>query len=355
MIFKKYSEIENTCNEKFVRELREQGCFDPSIEYVCENKIDGSNVQCSIDENGNFKFGSRTQEYAPGSDFQGSNNCFLKERVKEKLIQMKKLIHQDHPEFNEPFILTVYGELCGGMYRHPDIEKVKGSIKIQGRVDYHPDNKWVPFDIVLRRTDGITIMVFDQDDVVKYCKAVDLPYPIILFRGTADECMNYPVEFIDKTGNILWGLPIIENNISEGIVIKPNKALWKPNGQRVILKKKGEKFKERICKNKEPKEVLPMTEVEQKWYNIVIEFITESRLMSVLSKIDTSKINDKMFGMILGMFLKDMWKDFYKECEKELLDEILINAELNFDRVRKEASKYATKLIQPIFLKMLGR
>jgi len=371
MIFRKYSEIENSYNSKFVKVLREQGFADPSIEYVCENKIDGSNVQVSIDEHGHFNFGSRSQFYPAHSDFQGSKVCFIKERIKDKLIRMKELIAKDQkvidilnklagidPEkedIQKKFILTVYGELCGGMYRHPDVEKVKGAIKIQGRVDYHPDNKFVPFDIVLRWPNGSTIMLFDQDEVVKYCKEVDLPYPIILFRGTFDECLEFPVEFVDKTGNILWGLPIIENNISEGIVIKPNKALFKGNKERVILKKKGERFKERISKNKEPKEVLPMNDVEKKWFDTISEFVTESRLMSVLSKIDCTKLNDKCFGMILGAFLKDLWNDFNKEYEQDIEKELSENSDFNFDKVRKEASKYVSKFIQPHFLKLIGR
>ena len=241
MIFRKYSEIENTYNQKFIKTLRDEGFTDPSIEYVCENKIDGSNMQVSIDEKGSFNFGSRTQMYQPHSDFQGSSACFLKEHIKEKLFKLKDLIANNQKvidilkeragidptkeDIKTKFVLTVYGELCGGMYRHPDVEKVKGAIKIQGRVDYHPDNKFVPFDIVLRWPNGSTIMYFDQDEVVELCKQVALPYPIILFKGTFDECLNFPVEFIDKTGNILWGLPIIEKNISEGIVIKPNKAM----------------------------------------------------------------------------------------------------------------------------------
>ena len=359
MKFKKYSEIENSYNSKFLKELRDEGCFNSAIEYVAETKIDGSNCQCSIDEDGNFQFGSRSQLYAPYSDFQGSSACFLKEHVKEKLTRMKELIICNNALNSligsNPFVLTVYGELCGGMYRHPDVEKVKGAIKIQGRVDYHPDNKWVPFDIVLRRPDGSTIKYLNQDDVVYYCKEVGLPYPIILFRGSLEECLNYPVEFVDTTGHTLWNLPIIENNISEGIVIKPNVAMWMFNGDRIILKKKGEKFKERISKNKEPKEVLPMNDVEKKWFNTISEFVTESRLMSVLSKIDCTKLNDKCFGMILGAFLKDLWNDFNKEYKEDIEKEATSNPDFNFDKVRKEASKYVSKFIQPHFLQLIGR
>lgn len=354
MHFKKYTEIENSCNEKYIKELKEQGFFDSSIEYVIENKVDGSNLQCSIDENEEFRFGSRTQEYPKYADFMNCSSVFLKEQIESKLQKMKHIIYEKFKDkIPEKFVLTVYGELCGGMYRHPDVEKVKGANKIQGRVDYHPDNKWIPFDIAVRDLDGKTLILLDQDDVVKVCSEVGLPYPLILFRGTLDECLKYPVEFIDPTGNYFWNLPVIENNYSEGVVIKPNKALWKRNSERVILKNKGSKFKERISKQKEKKEILPLTELEQKWYNIVEEYITESRLMSVLSKIDTTKLNDKMFGLILGSFLKDMWKDFYKDNEPTLLDEI--SPDLKFDKVRKEISKSVAEFIRPKFLELLNK
>ena len=356
MKFKSYSEIENAYNGKFVRELRDQGFAEPNIEYVCENKIDGSNFQCSIDENGKFIVGKRSQLLSRDDTFQNFRKAMINEDVENKLLFMKQAIAADF-ETPDKFVLTVYGELCGGMYRHPDVEKVKGAQKIQGRIDYHPDNMWVPFDIAIRSAeeDNRTLILLDQDDVVKYCKKVNLPYPIILFRGTLDECLNFPVVFTDKTGNILWNLPVIEDNISEGVVIKPNHACWMRNGQRVILKNKNDKFKERQYKGpKEKKENIPLTELEMKYFNLAEEFITESRLMSVVSKI--GELNEKLFGLFLGSFLKDLWNDFEKEYFDEIheLEENTSPEEFSYSKIKKHISKKVSDFIRPKFVELIN-
>jgi len=357
MFFKSYSDIENSHNGKFVKKVREAGYDDPSIEYICFNKIDGSNFQCSIDELGNFVVGSRSNLIGRDENFQGHRRVMKNLEVKEKLTKMKSIISNDF-SITQPYILTVFGELCGGMYRHPEVEKVKGAVKIQGRVDYHPDNMWVPFDIYIREPgeDNKTKFILDQDDVVKYCKMVELPYEIEMFRGTLDECLNFPLNFTDKTGNILWGLPIIEENISEGVVIKPNKAIWIGN-ERVIFKNKTDKFKERKAPKtqKALKVEEPLNELEKKYFDIASEYITESRIMSVISKINILDIDDKMFGMIFGMFIKDIWKDFDKEYAdeiKEIEDKTEVE-DFKFSKVRKLIAKQAAEFMRPYFLKLM--
>ena len=356
MKFKSYSEIENSYNGKFVRELREQGFDDPNIEYVCENKIDGSNFQCSLDENDNFIVGKRSQLLGRDDTFQNYRKAMQNEDVENKLRLIKANIAQSFP-VPEKFVFTVYGELCGGMYRHPDVEKVKNAQRIQGRIDYHPDNMWIPFDMAIRAPgdENKILYLLDQDDVVRYCKLVGLPYPIILFRGTLDACLNFPVEFIDKTGNILWNLPVIDENISEGVVIKPNHACWMRNGQRVILKNKNERFKERTCKGpKEKKENIPLTELETKYFNLAEEFITESRMMSVVSKI--GELNEKLFGLFLGSFLKDLWNDFDKEYADEVheLEENTSVDEFSFPKIKKHISKEVSDFIRPKFVELIN-
>ena len=365
MKFKSYCEIENSYNEKKIRQAREMGFTDPSVSWVVETKIDGSNFQCSIDENDKFIVGTRSHFLGREENFQGYERAMRNEEVELKLRQMKNLIKSILSDqvmdmrLNElvqkPFILTVYGELCGGMYRHPDVEKVKGAQKVQGRIDYHPDNMWVPFDIVIRNEDNTIVDVFHQTDVYRYCKDVGLPYPIIKYYGTFDDCLAYQNDFIDDTGHILWGLPLIDGNIAEGVVIKPNKALWFNNGERVIFKNKNDKFKERTCKApKEPKEIIPMNDLERKYYELAREFITENRLMSVFSKI--GEVNEKGFGMILGSFLKDLWNDFDKEYREEIqtIEKETTIDQFNFSKARKEISKEVAEFIRPMFIKKLN-
>ena len=114
MKFKSYSEIENSYNGKFVRELREQGFDDPNIEYVCENKIDGSNFQCSLDENDNFIVGKRSQLLGRDDTFQNYRKAMQNEDVENKLRLIKANIAQRsrmRKEFKEE--LTIILTTCG--------------------------------------------------------------------------------------------------------------------------------------------------------------------------------------------------------------------------------------------------
>lgn len=364
--FKAYSEIEDTYNEKNIAAIRDAGFDKLYSKWFCFNKIDGSNFQCSIDEDENFICGTRSNYLERDSDFQGWRRAMKNEDVENKLRKMKQVIFdnffKDFPykgvKTVNDFSITVYGELCGGFYRHPDVEKVKGAVKIQGRVDYHPDNMWVPFDILLRwnkkEKEEIQFLC-EQTQVMKYCEEVGLPHEQVMFEGTLDECLKFPVEYTDTTGNFLWGLPIIENNISEGVVIKPDIATFFPNGQRVILKNKGTKFKERVMKNKEKQiKDYSLNDLEQKYYNIYREFITESRLYSVFSKV--GQINDKSFGLLLGMFMKDLTEDFNKEYGDEIkkLECSLSMDEFNNSKIRKLLSKEVSGFIKPLFVKKIN-
>ena len=360
MIFKSYTDIENSYNEKFINQIREYKFDSPDIEWVAEVKIDGSNFQCCLDCDDKFIVGTRTRFLERGADFQGYERAMRNENVQNCLIKMKNWIKENYSERskdikNNRFVLRVYGELCGGMYRHPDVEKVKGAVKIQGRVNYHPDNVWIPFDIELTNENNQIIFVFSQTEVCSLCKLVNLPTPIIIKKGTFDELINLPNDFNDPTGQILFGLPKIENNITEGLVIKPNEPLRFGDGSRVMVKSKNDKFKEKTKKEpKEPKEIIPMNELELKYFECYREFITESRVMSVISKI--GKVNTKAFGMILGMYMKDLYNDFDKEYGDEVkkLEDTLSVNEFNLAKAKKELAKEVAEAIRPIFLKYLN-
>lgn len=360
MKFKSYTDIENAYNSKFITLLRKNNCDNEDITYVCEVKIDGSNYQCSIDETGTFITGSRSHLLNPREDFQGSLNALREQDIQTKLIKLKKIIcerfsHIEAVKQNN-FVLTVYGELCGGMYRHKDVERVPGSKKIQGRVSYHPNNVWIPFDIIIRDIENTNLYVFGPFEAKEILKEVDLPYTIILFQGTFNDCLNFPNTFIDPIGSKLFGLPEIENNITEGVVIKPIKPAWVGN-ERVILKNKNEKFKEHVCKTpKEKKELPTLNELELKYFNILREYITESRLYSVFSKLDDSQINQKMFGYIQGLYVKDVFTEFEKTYSKEIteLESTLPIEEFNFAKAKKLIAKEIVEIIRPVFLEKLN-
>ena len=358
MLFKSYCEIENSYSSKFMNAIHEQGFDNPEIQYAVFTKIDGSNLQCSINENDEFIVGSRSKWIERGDNFLGYERALRNENVEECLRIMKKKYEEKYSIPNEDkWAFTVFGELCGGFYRHPDIMPIKGAIKVQNRIDYCPDNMWVPFDIrITQYRDGETYSKYlDCDTVKELCDVANLPCQIERFRGTLEECLKYPNDFIDDTGHILWGLPIISNNITEGVVIKPIYPEYFRNGQRVIIKNKNDKFKERTIKApKEKVEEIPMNDLELKYFNIMREYMSESRLYSVISKI--GEVNQKKFGMIMGLFVKDLLEDFNSEYQDEIkkIEKETDVDNFNFKKALKAIQKEAADFIRPTFLKILN-
>ena len=213
------------------------------------------------------------------------------------------------PEINE---IIVYGELYGGNYNHPDVQKSNESA-VQKGVQYSPMQDFLAFDL---KINGI-FQPYDQ--AAKIFRYYTIPYIKALFRGSLEECLKYPNEFqttIPKEA----GLPDIEGNMCEGVVIRPVHTLFIFSGERLILKNKNESFTEKhggLRNIKTPREVKPLSPDAQTALDKVSEYINENRLRNVVSKIGTVSKQD--FSKIVGLLTKDIMEDFLKD-EQELYD-----------------------------------
>jgi Rnl2 family RNA ligase len=357
MEFKKYSEIENTYREDYIAKVKKFEFDKPEIVYACFTKIDGSNFSMILDENDNFLCARRTSILANEeiSKFSRCDIVIKNLNMPELMKEVKAYIKQHYANEisfieNNNFILHLYGELCGGMYRHKEVEPVKNAAKIQGRVSYHPDNVWICFDGYVSNSSQNKIFYFDVDQLKDICSNFNIPYQVEKFRGTFDECLKYPNDFNDDTGHLLFGLPLIENNITEGVVIKPIKPIWFPNGERVILKNKNEKFKEKKkVKSNEVNTIEPLNEKEKEVLTRFYECITINRFLSVVSK--EQPTSDKEFGKILGLFMKDINDEVLKENKK--FNQWIEDKEIDFKRVSKIAQRNVVDFIKPLFFNYL--
>ena len=360
MEFKKYSEIENTYREDFIAKIRDAGFDDPEkFTYACFTKIDGSNFSMILDENDEFHCAKRTSFLTPeeSAKFSRSNVVIEKMHMPELMKEIKEYIknfYMDEISFikSENFILHLYGELCGGMYSHKEVEPVKEAAKIQGRVSYHPDNIWICFDGYVTDATQSKRFYFDVDQLKEICLKFNIPCQIEKFRGSFDDCLKYPNDFIDDTGNILFGLPLIENNITEGVVIKPIHPIWLKNGERVILKNKNERFKEKKkVKSGEINPEVPLNEKEKEVLTRFYECMTSSRFMSVISK--EHPTTDKEFGKIFGLFMKDINDEVLKE--NKIFNEWIENKEIDFKRIGKIFQCSSVEFIRPLFFNYLAK
>ena len=360
MQFHRFSEIENL-TPAMIQEIRDQGLDKGN--WCVTNKLDGSNFQVAIDLDGSIHFGSRNQELGRYDNFNGWQHVVARDNIEEKVRALKAALDEywllDIAK-DGPYVFIAYFELIGGVYRHKDVEPVKGSCKLQGRVNYCPDNKLVCLDIFWYDPNAYQGKGMGEylgpETVNEYCDKVGLYHQQIKAVLPFDEAIQYPNDFEDTTGVDLFGLPPLEHNITEGVVLKPLIANRFRNGARLIAKNKNKIFLERGVKtNKVKNPPEPMTELDEQWFNTYMEFVTESRMMSVLSKMDTSNITGKDFGKLLNAFIEDADKDFQKEYGGTIL---CLEAEhpvdeFNMHKVLKAAKGEAAKMIRPKFLDFL--
>lgn len=263
MEYKKFSEIE-LMTPAMIQCVRDQG-FDQYQWCIC-NKIDGACYQIYIDTDDIMHYGSRNQELGRYDTFNNHLHMVAKYHYDEKVREIKKALDKYHVLDilgDAPYELHVFGELCGGLYRHKDVEPVPGAIKIQGRVQYHPDNVWCVFDIFWFQPSTGKNGWLPPEAVNGLCGIVGLPHQQILAVCPFDEAIKYPNDFEDTTGAEIFGLPQITPNVTEGVVLKPAVPCTFRNGSRVIMKNKNHIFLERGRKtNRIKNPPTPMSELD---------------------------------------------------------------------------------------------
>ncbi len=322
MQFIKYSSIENSYRDKFMDIIREEG--KDGGEWVVMEKVHGAQFTIYYD-GAEVLASTRTAFLTPDMDFYNWQDVVAVNR--EKLLQLYAILKAQNPAIQE---VAVYGELFGGSYPHPDVPKVKTAKRLQKGVFYHPDNLFYAFDI---RVDGKYLTV---DETNSLFEQTGFFYARPLFRGTLEECNQYADDFPSKISEWL-GLPPIAENIAEGIVIKPIDARFIRLGDRVILKSKNEKFKERkSLKNRPPSPAEePLSETATTLQEELDALITENRLQNVLSKKGEMPypIPQDYFGQIMKEFSADIWEEFGKDFQGQ------------FDQLDKKEQKRLSKAV----------
>lgn len=295
MEFIKYSSIENSYRQKFLDCIVSEGLSGG--EWVVLEKAHGANFSFYVNKN-------KPVQAAKRNEFVGRNGCFYNQQilVEEYANKMRNVLNVLNAKE-----AIFYCEIFGGSYLHKDVPPVQNSSKVQKGVQYCPQNEILVYDILV---DGTFL---DARKVVNLCDHYHIPYLKILFSGSMEECLSYSNEF-QTTIPGYFNLPPIENNICEGVVIKPVQAKFLGGGSRVILKNKNSKFSE---KQKETKAAsIPLDEELQKVAGNLFVYITENRLRNVLSH--AGEVTNKDFGKILGAFNKDIFEEFQKENDNLL-------------------------------------
>eukprot|EP01126_Amoeba_proteus_P055738 TRINITY_DN6941_c0_g1_i4.p2 TRINITY_DN6941_c0_g1~~TRINITY_DN6941_c0_g1_i4.p2 ORF type:complete len:178 (-),score=43.49 TRINITY_DN6941_c0_g1_i4:41-574(-) len=164
--------------------------------------------------------------------------------------------------------------------------------------------------------------------------------------GTYTDCLEFDVKFESHLPARL-GLPKIENNYAEGIVIKPLKELHvntKKGTTRAIVKKKAVEFQEiRYHDAKKPMQerntdVGPLETL--KWE--IPSYVTENRLHNAISKFGSFSCTDKVFLKNLFVTLVD---DVMNDLEENNFSEFQVLVSEDKNSLRELAGNEVKVLI----------
>lgn len=310
MNFKKYSSIENAYQKRFIENIRISGYANAL--YHVQEKVHGANMGIYCD--GQFvEFASRNHMLDDDESFYSLDN--ITEELAINTFNLWHIIKKDEmAEFVTGFV--IYGELFGGGYPHPNVPKRNVSM-VQKGVNYSPDVHFIAFDLYVTLDtpeDGEHGNMLRVSFANKLFDKVGFLRSPSLMMGTLDECLAYSNEFQTTIPTILQ-LPPLENNICEGVVIKPEIPCYLPNGSRVLIKNKNAIFAERTkAKHKEYKPAEPLSPEIQEWVDLSLEYINDNRYNNVTSKIGEIDYSDNSnIGRLIPALVSDAMEDFCKD------------------------------------------
>ena len=297
-MFVKYTSIENTYREEFLDRIKGHGFWD--MEYVVQEKTHGANLSYFTENGIGFKSAKRSGTLAADEKFH--NHELILEELKPNFIRIWNKLKNKYAELNQ---LNIFGELIGGSYPHKSIKQDNKSIKVQKGIFYSPQNHFFAYDILIN---GDTYLSVGEANY--FFEKENMLHAKTLFRGSLEDCLKYPNAFKSIVSADL-GLPELENNTCEGVVIKPVTPCFFNNGVRVILKNKNERWSENTKFHKTIKKEEKLPEKVIKLQGAILTYVTENRLNNVVSKIGEITFQD--FGRVLGLFNKDIIEDFFKD------------------------------------------
>lgn len=308
--FDKYTSIENSYQVPYM--IKVQEVVPEDMLWDVTEKVHGSN-SCMITDGVTVEFAKRSGIVDGEEVFFGSHIVLAEHQ--ERILNAFKYVKEKYETEEKPVkVVQFYGELFGGTYPHNDVPRDNRFNAVQKGLYYAPFQSFYGFDIVICHGNGQDSNGFrtwlNPDEVVDVYKQNEIFYAKSLFKGTLKECLAFNNAF--QTHIPEWlGLPPIEDNICEGVVLKPMIPQFFGNGDRIVLKNKNERFYEKK-KEHVHKEKVDLPEVIIRMSTIVAEYITDNRLCNVISHEGEFDM-PKAFGKLMKFFTSDIMNDFVKE------------------------------------------
>ncbi|MET8540903.1 RNA ligase family protein [Kitasatospora sp. NPDC004799] len=138
-------------------------------------------------------------------------------------------------------VVTVYGELAGGRYPHPEVPAAPGVDPVQTGVWYAPGLRWLPFDATVETPEGRR-WIADRE-LRTAARTAGLTCVPLLGHGPLTALHDLPVRYPSRVP-ALFGLPELPDNLAEGYVLKPAGEWPEEGAARPLVKVKQRAFAE---------------------------------------------------------------------------------------------------------------
>lgn len=278
------------------------------LKWVVTEKVHGANFSFVYD-NGSLKFAKRKEYLNWTDDFFGFQ--LVVNKLEDNILRLFE--HLSHEIEGEKYI--IYGELFGGKYPHPEVSAINDLQAIQTGVYYTPDIEFCAFDIAIENNGSDSKYYLDYESSLAYFNQFKIFHARPLLIGKFNEAMNFNIR-INSTIPKEFNLPDLQDNLIEGVVIKPYNQTDNTLLSRPIVKLKNPEFDEEDKFHEAQKwSFIPDVSSKTEDLSFILEelrnYITQNRLNSAISKIGTLDMNNPLrVSEIKTEFLEDVITDF---------------------------------------------
>jgi Rnl2 family RNA ligase len=239
----------------------------------------------------------------------------LRDRYHNNIIQFYNHL-KDHLQVPITSI-AIFGELFGGFYPHPTVTDL-GLCPVQKEIYYSDKVEFYAFDVSVNTEDG-TKLWLNYDVATKFWEKCGFFWAQPLLVGTLAECLKFNYA-INTTIPQKLGLPLLEKNLCEGVVVKSVEPLMIKKGGavvRAIYKMKNAKFTEvnpRVESLYEKNRTLKQQAITTIYDNLE-RYINHNRMVALKSKI--GEIGRDRIDEAVPLFLDDVISDFSNDFTAE--------------------------------------
>ncbi|WP_231128679.1 RNA ligase family protein [Chryseobacterium vaccae] len=310
------------------------------LKWVVTEKVHGANFSF-IYENGHLKFAKRKEYLNWADDFFGFQ--LVVNKLEDNILRLFE--HINSKITAEKYI--IYGELFGGKYPHPEVSPVKDVHAIQTGVYYTPAIEFCAFDIAIETDGSGSKYYLDYETSVTYFKQFGIFHAQPLFIGKFNEAMNFNIR-MNSTVPKEFNLPELQDNLIEGVVIKPFNQTDHSLFSRPVVKLKNPEFDEEDKFHEAEKwSFIPNISSKTEDLSFIVEelrnYVTLNRLKSAISKIGELDMNNQLrVSEIKKEFLEDVITDFNENNANLLNDLSPDDKEWIITRVNSEIHKIIT-------------